>query len=641
MNLKEEINGLPKNDYEYMVWTYGVAAKLPSNSQIPQIQVILKRIDLENEIFVDNKHDVIAYISLSELDIVRIGSCWKNRRYIKKIWDKYEKFQYAEKVSFTFDFISNAPSSVTYNESVDSLGNSISNLYPIIVQNSEKYLIKFLNKTKYTKLLDVNGYTVLIPAVELFVSTYTPQNKEIKQRLLKYNLDEAIDKYIDFSGNKRIDEATYQIGLKNKMEDSNIKFLAYAKFNQLSRKRISSLYASLEYDEGNKIGSYAIRYPTVLPYHPKFLYLEDNDGIWLNDKTFLIYRVNTMNLPSDMEVKALIKNEIYIPKETTYKNKPIDEKIESRNNEENDDSEIPDDNNTNNEKILGIDSGSVPTKRKSVDRLKTQVQITDDKKPIVTVETKNIVVNELVEDENSENIIDKKEEVYVNGQKGDKSDFDLSDAELGSSDDNSKQIQYMKNYQDIETSILFSTVKEILNKFKEKNFIANFQILDENISEVEKYSNTTFFNTLKHNGYDEKDLQNSWYKLQLREDGVLNFLGYRKYLLIKIELEDGKYCYLMEIGKKESESGYLGVIFKQDVLCSSMSINKLVDFLKNIVSNKGNYSKKVSKESKKRRAVDLNVFYEKYKHKFDKKNKKYINLGKTIKSKIKLLKRKS
>ncbi len=137
--------------------------------------------------------------------------------------------------------------------------------------------------------------------------------------------------------------------------------------------------------------------------------------------------------------------------------------------------------------------------------------------------------------------------------------------------------------------------------------------------------------------FNKKDLEDNWYKLKKRENGELKELGYRGYFLIEMKLID-KYCYLLEIGKKESESSYLGVIFRNTDLNKLRSVN-LVEILKKIVENEGNYSKKDPSiiNVKKLKAVDLGVKYEKYSHKFNEELNEFVNLKANIESKMKLL----
>ena len=176
-----------------------------------------------------------------------------------------------------------------------------------------------------------------------------------------------------------------------------------------------------------------------------------------------------------------------------------------------------------------------------------------------------------------------------------------------------------------------------MNIFKIEQTIINYKFLDKDFKELDEFKKTTYYETLLNNGFDKKNLEDSWYKLKKRENGKLEELGYREYFLIGIKLFD-KYCYLLEIGKKESESSYLGVIFRDSDLNKLRSVN-LVEILKKIVENEGNYSKKDPSiiNVKKLKAVDLGVKYEKYSHKFNEELNEFVNLKANIESKMKLL----
>ena len=123
------------------------------------------------------------------------------------------------------------------------------------------------------------------------------------------------------------------------MEDSNIKFLAYAKFNNISRKRISYLSSSLEFSELERIDGCQVRYPIVLPYHPIHLFIS-SDGLWLNEKTFLVQRIYTISIPSDIIVKAVIEEKTYNIEKKLFKSEEIESKPKIVENEkENQDNE--------------------------------------------------------------------------------------------------------------------------------------------------------------------------------------------------------------------------------------------------------------------------------------------------------------
>lgn len=629
---------LPGNDDYYLVLNYGAAIKLKNESQIPNIQVVLRKVDIVNQTFIKNSHDIIVYLPIPELDAVRIGSIWKKRERVLEKWRDFDNFEYTEDINFNFDFTINSPQIVKFDEKIVSLENSLSNIYKINFQKSEQYKIPYFNKTNYTKLISDTGITVLIPAIELFVSAYTPEHKLIKQRLLQFNIDKAIEDFINLD-NSKVENQEYHIGLHRKMEDSNIKFLAYAKFNNISRKRISYLSSSLEFSELERIDGCQVRYPIVLPYHPIHLFIS-SDGLWLNEKTFLVQRIYTISIPSDIIVKAVIEEKTYNIEKKLFKSEEIESKPKIVENEkENQDNEnIKSSVEFTN--ITGIDSNKQPIKRISLHRLKTQVDTIDENKPKIEILDKEEKKTEFIEDENAKenkeiNLQNNQEVLKV--KRKDTENVDGTDAEKLSSGDNSRQIKNILSHCDEKTNILFNQITEIFNIFKMEGFIVDYKFLDKNFNKSVEFSKTTFYETLLNNGFTEKDLQDNWYILRLRENNELKELGYREYFLIEIELVD-MYCYLLEIGKKESESSYLGVIFR-DSAFNRFSSKNLSEILKKIVENEGNYSKKDPTiiAVKKLKAVNLGVRYKTYSHKFDEKLNRFENLEKAIKEKIKLL----
>jgi hypothetical protein len=632
---KLPFRNLPDNDNYYLVLNYCAAVKLKNESLIPNIQVILRKVNIDNLTVIKKSPDIVVYLPIPELDDVRIGSVWKRRQKVLDRWKNFDNLEYMEDVNFNFDFTLHNPRIVKFNEKIDSLGDSLSNIYKINFQEKEE---KF-NKTNYTKLISDDGVTVLIPSIELFVSAYTPQHKIIKQRLLQFNLDNAINEFINLD-NSKVENQEYYIGLYKKWEDSNIKFLAYAKFNNISRKRISYLYSSLEFNSGDTISGYQVRYPIVLPYHPIHLFIS-SDGLWLNEKTFLIQRIYTISIPSDITVKAIIEGTIHKVEKKFYKPEKKESKpkiIESEEQNQNNENGITNLLEVTN--ITGMDSNKQPRRRESLYRVQTQVKTIDDNKPKIEILNKEEKKIELIEDSGAE---DNKQIDVQNDQETSKinkeniENVDGSDAEKLPSGDNSKQIKYLTSHRDIETNILLNQIIEILNNFKREQFILDYKFLDKNFKELNELKETTFYETLLNNEFDKKDLEDNWYKLKKRENGELKELGYREYFLIEIKLID-KYCYLLEIGKKESESSYLGVIFRNTDLNKLRSVN-LVEILKKIVENEGNYSKKDPSiiNVKKLKAVDLGVKYEKYSHKFNEELNEFVNLKANIESKMKLL----
>lgn len=639
---KEKVKGLPKNDSYYLIVKYGAAVKVKNKSQIPSIQVILRKVDLENMTFILGEDDIFTYIPMTSLDDVRIGSVWKNRELVRRNWHSYSSFDYEECVDFHFNFDNNHPVVVSYNEIIEPLEDSLSNIYRIKIPYHLQTKMKFFHKTRYTKIVDNNGITVLIPAMELFVSAYTPEHKTIKQRLLQYDLDTAIDEFID-KDNTKIEDSKYYIGLHNRMEVSNAKFLAYMKFNSISRKRVKSLGSSLEFDEGDKDGQSPIRYPVVLPYHPTNFHIV-TDGLWLNEKVFLILRIDKMETPSDFDVKGKIKkNQENVNEKIVRPPEENEEGTKGKDKEGND-------NDDESEKFplnpsLDIDGDKLPGRRRSVERRKTEVEIIDDGKLDYYYEKIEIDVTKLIEDEESENENPNSfgEEKLNGNDKTKIEESSLNDENIEASDAEQKdcgdkRVTQMKSYAGFSsqsTKELFTIVLEILNLLKEEKGLLDYKVLDNNFNRNSELIKSSFYDTKLNAGSKKEELNDRWYRLKERGKEGLDTLGFREYLLIEIELDVNKYCYLLEIGKKDNEH-FSGLIFSENE-SNEMINDSLLELLNKVIINRGNYSKQ-DKETKKLKNVELGVKYQTYKHTKNKKTKEYIGLKSNIENKIKLIK---
>lgn len=648
------IGNLPQNNNFYLIWKYGAAVKLENSSKVPNIQVVLKKVNIYDRTFCNDCHDLIVYLPMHELDEVRIGSVWKYQEKVLDKWGNYKKLVYESGKEFFFNFEKNPPKSILFNEFFNSLNNSLSNVYPIHIQDLEKKRLLFLNKTKYVKLIDNNNLSILIPAMELFVSAYAPESKDIKRRLLNYHLDEAINEFIDDKNTKLLNNC-YQVGLYKKMENSNMKFLAYAKFNSISRARIKSLYLSLEFDEGDTEGGYAVRYPNVLPYHPTNLIISSADGIWLNNKTFLIHRINIVKSPNDIHVKSKIEKKKYSLKEKRYTETEVEvgTEIESEHEDDNNNENSNTENGDQPAETQIVDSNKKPKTRTSVSRIKTQVEVTDDDKPEIVIVEEEVEIPNYIQDDfnyDEEKVVTREnnelegkktgidENVNIKGKNKNTSNSHITDADLGLDGDESQKINYVLSYRDEATNILFNEIITILTTLKKENLIEDYKFIDSSLNRLNKVSQTTFFHALLENGYTKNELTNPWYMVrQRKEEGGLEELGFREYFLIEIELLKNGYCYLLEVGKKPKEH-FLGVLFRNNN-SYKLSNTSIIELLKKVVANNGNYKKKdpLITEKKKLRNVDLGVKYETYSHKFDENLKKYKNLKVNIKKKLESL----
>ncbi|RXJ54558.1 hypothetical protein [Candidatus Marinarcus aquaticus] len=653
------ITRLPDNDFVYVVVNFGVAAKQKLKSEVPNIQVILRKVDLINNKYVVKKEDdILAYIALHELDAVRIGTLWKRKKRVKDVyWQDYGNLNYSTDTRFSFNFQQYNPTTITYEQNITELNDSsLANIYINNLPESNSTdinKIKLLRKTKYTKLIDSNHKTILIPCMELFVSTYTPESKTIKEMLLKFDVDTALDKYLKPS-ECLIDGGDYVLSLnessKGLFGDRNLRFIAYMKLNSISRQRVSKLWSSLEFDEGDIIDKAPVRYPEVLPYHPNTLLIE-SDGLWLNENVFLVLRINNRSLPKDFDVSVKYDNiSVNILEDHLKESGRENEDINNDEEEISPDAETVDVSNPLtpeevpgiNSEDLNLDSNEEPTKRVFKQRVYSEVGVIgEEPKTSHIVNNKHYEITKGTLDERKgkkkakpsfefDKTGDNSSE--INDEPSDNVPQDLSSAEDSSNDTKDVKKFYVeeKNFSP-ETQALFESVIEALERLQKKYKDFNYYFVDKEFEDKTSFteSKTSFYETLVPKKND------SWYRLKVRdkEKGGHKNHGFRAYLLIHIIVK-GKHYYLLEIGKKDGES-YSGLVF-QSGNDMKVSIVILKELLQAVVQNKGAYSKADPKSTDKKvlKPVKLGVEYVTYKHTI--KEKKYIRLYGKIKNKLNL-----
>jgi len=286
------VDDFPKDGTLRVVWAYGAVYKNIGRTRVPEIYVMLREIEPSGQL--SEKRKVFRKISVAQIDTVRYMTIWKGNRRTTKFWKSFENNCYAENIQFSLD--TTIAKSINFKTKKPNVTHTYFPPYRYKIDNidnASEYW-KFANNT-FTKMETYNGITVIVPSMELLTSTYTPQEQQIRYKLIQKSLDDVLDEYIKTSST---DGSKYEIELYDNKNESNIAFLAYAKFNLISRQRILRLYSSLA-------GSYpnSEKYPVVLPYHPSELVLK-GDGIWLDKKTFFMFRINEYSLPTDNEIES-------------------------------------------------------------------------------------------------------------------------------------------------------------------------------------------------------------------------------------------------------------------------------------------------------------------------------------------------
>ena len=542
------IDTFPNDDILRVVWACGAVYKNIGKTRVPEIKIMLKEILPSGEL---SKSQIFRKIFIAQLDIVRYMTIWRGNRRITSFWNAFGS-DYASNILFSLD--TSTSSSISFTEKM--LNSNYSHFPPYKykldrIDDKNDYW-SFANST-FTKIETFDGTTVIVPSMELLTSTYTPQEQEIRNKLIQKNLDDVLTDYIKTSS---IVDSKYSIELYNSKNEANISFLAYTKFNLVTRQRLQKLRASIE------TGSpYPERYPVVLPYHPTNLDLK-GDGIWLNKKTFFMFRINAYTLPIDNVIESYTQ-ELEVERDES-KN---ESKRHTRIPQNLEDIEIPITNEHNPHSrngsqhiisevlILNPDNGSIKHKKETL-------------KIVIKTDTNSSVENnediQNISSGESDETTDSKNTGNIIVDEQDKSRLKQSEVLKLII----KAFEYLRDNQ-IDVSDSESGIH-----------IADILFIDEecNMNRVQVF--TQFLRVL----IQAKRETSLWVEKRKIKDHKTVFLGFRNYMLIKVVFNNGESIYLFEIDRKDENESFLGMLFKVD---GGITKDFLVDLLHQTMDEKG------------------------------------------------------
>jgi len=546
------VGNFPKDDKLRVVWMYGAVYKNIGRTRAPEIKIMLKEVLPSGEL---SNTQIFRKISIAQLDIVRHMTIWRGNRRTISLWKSFGDAYVADKL---FSLNTDTSKSISFTEKRPNSGYGYFPPYRYKmdrIENKSDYW-DFANTT-YTKIESDKGTTVIVPSMELFTSTYVPQEQKLRNRLVQYRLDDVLAVYIK-SG--QIIGDNYHLELYGSKQETNIAFLAYAKFNNVSRQRLSKLFTSLEISS-----NFPERYPVVLPYHPTEMDVE-GDGIWLDESTFFMFRINKYSLPTDNEVESYATELVYKDDESKEKKKQY-VKVP----QELDDTDIPITNDynphTNNASqhilsevsTLNANNTRIKHRKESITilnnvDLKIDIDNTEDITQISSGEA-----DQTSDSENTGNIkIDSKEE---------KSYLQQSDV--------LKLVISALNYLKAEKVNLAVGEDEV--------FIEKIFFVDEVCALSEQQMTTQFLRVLIKAGRKV----DSWAKKVKNGKNGREFIGYRNYILLKIVLSDSRYAYLFEIDRKDTENGFSGMILGLAHLNEEIDTHILSELLNEVMLKLG------------------------------------------------------
>ncbi len=525
----------PNDNICRVVWAYGSIQKGSTRTYVPEIHILL--VDLffntyTNKFELTNRTRIIK-ISIAQLDIARYMTIWRGNRRLNGFWENFS--DYKSNVRFELD----TTNSISVKYSTQNQDKTYSYLFPSSKYRIEniniEYFKKFTNAT-FTKISQ-NNVDVIVPSMELFTSTYTPHEQQIRNKIMQISLNDVLNEYVKTAVQ---DGGKYIIELLEEKVDTNIVFLAYTSLNQTTRQRLSKIRASLE-------NGFIDKYPVILPYHPSSLTIE-GDGFWVNDKTFFMFRINKYSLPDDFEIEL---KQVKIEVEDEHKENDNKNKTCVRNSQSLEDYE------------LGITNLHKPHVRHGYLSIISEVGVLSDSKHKITKKNYNKTIEaetKKVENENIENI----ENVSSGEADGSKDSEKTANINIKQESTKLHQSKALESF--LNSIIEIKNKKLDISNENSKISITDIFYIDENANKlIDRY--LIEFKDISI----AKNKPSSFVKKinRVKEKGNIGkgkikeiFLGYRKCFVLKICLSNTKWFYIIEIERKDDKEGFSGLLIK-------------------------------------------------------------------------------
>lgn len=564
MNNYPNIEALPDDRQLRVIWWYGPVLKNNSDSSIPIVLVLTRYLD-ENFVL---SNQVKSYkITVTELELVRIGTIWKGQKRLDSLYNEFEN--YRNNLQLAFDFTTSEPESVLFSTKIGEGKWLIPPFRYHLGDFGNDYILKkqFYNST-LTKLITTNGITVLIPSLELLTSAIAPEHKLLRAHLLYKPIDQVLASYMRKGYAK---DDTYVIESQNGFFTSNLTLLAYMRNNQISRSRLSQIWPSMQTNPSG----YSERYPIILPYHPTKLTLK-GDGIKIDDTTFLMLRINAFSLPTDYPVLNIMDD-------------PSTDSSQFRSDEFGRNHSRPQ--NSSSKDNLPITSFNDPHHDTGQHYIQTEVRIIGPK-PNIKLYKKNKISNG---SPNSIILLDEQETKA------------LSSGEANSRQD-SKGTGEAKQAP-AETEVNLSNIEWAIKELKElttdpKSKVSSFVYIGNKGTE---HSDQTFCymseaemppkHARKWYLYDKSKGKNN------KDESTKTGLRYRKFLIAKLALKEGGHIYLLEIEQKGTEA-FSGLLFS---VTSNLTQQSIKELMKSITDNEGHFRKRENGKKGKLIPIELTV----------------------------------
>lgn len=530
------IDGLPNDKNQYVITNYdGILPNHSFATDIPLVKVSLGLVQGDKLI----KHFASSIIGLPELIVGRIGTIWQNQAQIEGHWTKYKGYE--ENISLSFDLEKTPARCIRYKK------NEINGRIKLIEldDDSKDKSDNNFYASSFTEFTSEDGVKYIVPALELFMSTYLPRNKLIRNELLLNPINTVWKNHVnDF----KCSSSLYEIYIDKQLEPETSAFLAYLVCNEHTRSVVEKIWTNIECGETSGIKDICI-----FPYHPKKISFQAS-GVWLNNGIFYIQRVYKPQAPSEIKIKPISKKSASVPKNANKGN---------------------------------IDSNSTINTVLNSTVIENETKVSHQINPSGSAGMKYIVSD--VSPDNSEldieqieeldNIIDA-ENLYF------KEDNEVDRASSGKL----KSGEVLKNiarthYTVEETTEKLPLIEEInialtaLMKGKNPKILDLVYVDDYGV----EHTNLVYSSFGAHH-IGINDVKN-WASGYVRGSGKRRKeSGYRKILIVKVLIQGKKPIYYLEIVRKVKSDAFYGLLFQ---LSANLDFNTFEKIKKVLALNKG------------------------------------------------------
>ena len=576
-NTTVKIEGLPLDNKIYVIVSYeGISKNYSFSTDIPTVAISLGIVEGNKLI----KNILTCIVGVPELSIVRIGTIWKNQTRLDGYWTEYSG--YVEDMQLTFD-LKKRPATISRCEKKNKALHLINFSEQDIYKNENSYY-----GTTFVEFKSETGISYIVPSIELFMSTYLPRNKLIRNELLLYPIDTIVTNYVNEQENNG---AKYKIDVDKRYEEETMIFLAYLSCNKKTKENLSKIWTNMAKDS-----QYNLKQLIALPYHPCKISFKAS-GVWLNKKTFYIQRINKPKPPSEIPVELILKKNVSVP------------------------------DNTNNT------TSSSKEKNKSIFNnasINKETKISHEKNPNATVGVKHIV-SEVSPDNSNINleITEEIENIIDDSNSYSRENTEVDDASSGKlrGDKGSEKTARTKYIVKENVEVLpFSeeTIQALTELTKGPDpKIRDLKYIDDYAKEHDWLTYVNF--NASHIGMSG---ERYWASGYVRSSGIKRSKsGYRKLLIFKITIEGVNSFYLLDIVKKTKSDSFFGIIFQPSY---DIDFNLLENIKNVIASNKGHFDGKNILPFPVKRGV-------KFRHKWGAMKQRFENLFYILKEKKTLI----